>query len=610
MRWTGGYNGFVCFNLTTLAMVTSVSAALNFNPAFHSFIMSMTFDKDNNFYYTINDGGAYKYNFNTSSYTDYTSQFKHQFSHKQSYGIALDASNKIAVMTDNSSDNSGIRTVANIGTGSQDINNFGYGLFKFGPRGNAPGNYNHHRIMQVMPNGNILVPDMNNNRVCIVGSTPVGPIPPTITGFSVPAKAVGDAPFSITAPTSNSSGSFTYTSSNTDVATISGSSVTIVTAGNTTITANQAAAGNFTQGSATTVLTVEDLSIYNVTNLEWGSGNQGLLTATRTNLIAWYDATVSSSYTLSNQGGVSRVSQLNDLSGQNHHLIVNNNSTVVAGPMVNTTNSYFQINGLPAFGFEVDAGLRSNTNVPLAEAITIFMVIRNKTDYFQEYGNFMHHGDRDTDWSLERNGFSTFLKFESGNNNDVGANLTANVNYILIGRLSKNPSKREFWRYSDTQSLVFSSATTPVQISAGSKPIFFGKSSYTGNTESCNSYIGEVIYYKAAISDTDIESNRQYLQKKWFDKASLSKYEKNVSFTMAVKPSNATYKYRYELISNDVVIKTSVIDWVSNQTTTILNDNLNFATLYTFKVSLVNSGNTQVMTPGVTSGSFTTPTQS
>ena len=185
-----------------------------------------------------------------------------------------------------------------------------------------------------------------------------------------------------------------------------------------------------------------------------------------------------------------------------------------------------------------------------------------------------------------------------------------NTYYIFIGRLSKNPSKREFWRYSDTESLVFSSATTPVQISAGSKPIFFGKSSYTGNTESCNSYIGEVIYYKAAISDTDIESNRQYLQKKWFDKASLSKYEKMVSFTMAVKPSNATYKYRYELISNDVVIKTSVIDWVSNQTTTILNDNLNFATLYTFKVSLVNSGNTQVMTPGVTSGSFTTPTQS
>jgi hypothetical protein len=162
MRWTGGYNGFVCFNLTTLATVSTVRAASNF-----SFIMSMTFDKDNNFYYTINDSGAYKYNFNTSSYTDYNSQFNEN----QSYGIALDASNKIAVMNDNSSNNSGIRTVANIGTGSQNINNFGYGLFKFGPRGNAPGNYNHHRIMQVMPSGNILVPDMNNNRVCIVGST-------------------------------------------------------------------------------------------------------------------------------------------------------------------------------------------------------------------------------------------------------------------------------------------------------------------------------------------------------------------------------------------------------------------------------------------------------
>jgi hypothetical protein len=484
--------------------------------------MSMTFDKDNNFYYTINDGGAYKYNFNTSSYTDYNSQFNEN----QSYGIALDASNKIAVMNDNSSNNSGIRTVANIGEGSQNINNFGYGLFKFGPRGNAPGNYNHHRIMQVMPSGNILVPDMNNNRVCIVGSTPVGP--------------------------------------------------------------------------------VEDLSIYNVTNLEWGSGNQGLRTATRTNLLTWYDATVPSSYTtLRLSGYPTQVTKWNDLTGNGYHLVYNSNSLFAAGPQVGSN-----INTLTAFDFDLDRGLRSESSVPLADAITIFMVIKNKGDNLNPYGNFMHHGNRDTDWSIERNGMSADVKFESGNNSNVAFPLAGGYNYILIGRLSKNSNKREFWRYSDGDTATFRSATTPIQISPSlSKSIFVGKADNASYNESCNSLIGEIIYYNAAISDEDIDSNRVYLQKKWFERSSLSTYKQNISFTMPLKPSNVTYKYRYELISNDVVIKTSVIDWVSNQTTTILNDNLNFSTLYTYKVSLVDSDNTQVLTTGVTSGSFTTLAQ-
>ncbi len=79
---------------------------------------------------------------------------------------------------------------------------------------------------------------------------------PTITGFSVPAKNLGDAAFNLTDPTSNSSGAFTYTSSNTNVATISGSTVTIVGVGSTTITANQAADGGFNAGSTTAILVV------------------------------------------------------------------------------------------------------------------------------------------------------------------------------------------------------------------------------------------------------------------------------------------------------------------------------------------------------------------
>jgi hypothetical protein len=79
---------------------------------------------------------------------------------------------------------------------------------------------------------------------------------PAITGFTIPEKLVGDAAFTLTAPTSNSTGAFTYMSSDPTVATVSGNTVTIVGAGTTTITANQEAASPFIAGSAVATLVV------------------------------------------------------------------------------------------------------------------------------------------------------------------------------------------------------------------------------------------------------------------------------------------------------------------------------------------------------------------
>ena len=87
----------------------------------------------------------------------------------------------------------------------------------------------------------------------------VSPLSPTIAVFNVSAKKMGSVPFQITAPISNSAGSFTYTSSNSAVATINGSTVTITGIGTTTITATQAADAGFSAGSTTTTFTVTDL---------------------------------------------------------------------------------------------------------------------------------------------------------------------------------------------------------------------------------------------------------------------------------------------------------------------------------------------------------------
>ncbi|MEO8252837.1 MAG: T9SS type A sorting domain-containing protein [Flavobacterium sp.] len=83
------------------------------------------------------------------------------------------------------------------------------------------------------------------------------PLPnPTQSNFAIADKVVGDPEFKLTAPTSNSDGAFTYISSDQNVATVSGSTITILAAGTTTITANQAATSSYGAKSISATLKV------------------------------------------------------------------------------------------------------------------------------------------------------------------------------------------------------------------------------------------------------------------------------------------------------------------------------------------------------------------
>ena len=90
----------------------------------------------------------------------------------------------------------------------------------------------------------------------IIANFTVNKATPTLSNFSIPTKAYGNNPFTITAPSSNSDGDFSYASSNTSVATIVGNTVTIVGAGSTTITATQSESNNYTSGTTTANFTV------------------------------------------------------------------------------------------------------------------------------------------------------------------------------------------------------------------------------------------------------------------------------------------------------------------------------------------------------------------
>jgi len=97
---------------------------------------------------------------------------------------------------------------------------------------------------------------------------------PLLTSFAVGTKKIGDAAFSLVAPISNSDGAFTYTSSDTSVATIDGSTVTIVGRGTSTITANQASTTNFLSGSTTALFTVNRITTV-LTNFSVGTKTFG-----------------------------------------------------------------------------------------------------------------------------------------------------------------------------------------------------------------------------------------------------------------------------------------------------------------------------------------------
>ncbi|MFC5284532.1 fibrinogen-like YCDxxxxGGGW domain-containing protein [Pedobacter alpinus] len=83
---------------------------------------------------------------------------------------------------------------------------------------------------------------------------------PNLSNFIDLTKTNFDDPYTIVAPVSLSNAAITYTSSNTNVATISGTTVTITGGGTTTITATQTANGLYYGNAITSTLTVNNVS--------------------------------------------------------------------------------------------------------------------------------------------------------------------------------------------------------------------------------------------------------------------------------------------------------------------------------------------------------------
>ena len=108
---------------------------------------------------------------------------------------------------------------------------------------------------------------------------------PNLSNFNSKIKTFYDSSYDIVPPTSLSTGDISYSSSNNAVATISGTSVTILAAGTTTITATQAASAFYYASSISTTLTVNEVSILtkngqiSTTNFNYVNKNGALSTS-------------------------------------------------------------------------------------------------------------------------------------------------------------------------------------------------------------------------------------------------------------------------------------------------------------------------------------------
>jgi alpha-tubulin suppressor-like RCC1 family protein len=96
-------------------------------------------------------------------------------------------------------------------------------------------------------------------------------IPPTLGNFSIPAKTIASEAFVPTPPTSDSGGTWSYESSNVNVATVNASTgaISIVGGGTTTITATQARTSTHDSATATATLTIESETLTQIDGGEY-----------------------------------------------------------------------------------------------------------------------------------------------------------------------------------------------------------------------------------------------------------------------------------------------------------------------------------------------------
>ncbi len=332
----------------------------------------------------------------------------------------------------------------------------------------------------------------------------VNKLAPTIASISPITKMLTTGSYSVVDPVSNSTGAFTYTSSNTAVATISGGIVNLIGAGTSTITATQAATTNYTAGTTTYLLTVST-----------GVGPAGI----NNGILMWLDASDIDADANSANDPVNNTSLAiwKDKSGLTH------NATTFAGQN-NITFLTNQINGKPVAHFtRVNDALGSvmeATGVDIRAAanpaITMFTVYKQGThnnDGGQGqalWGNDNGAWDRFfyNSWSFSDNGIVSLGTVNPTNVAVTGAGIIGKTQLMTAVYNNGIPSGSNIY-FNGAVVNTFTDNTDP---GAAQPDLRIG---WDGDNGTFNGDIAEFIVYNRKLTDCEILQVNQYLGAKY-----------------------------------------------------------------------------------------------
>jgi hypothetical protein len=223
-------------------------------------------------------------------------------------------------------------------------------------------------------------------------------------------------------------------------------------------------------------------------------------------LVAHYDAMIPGSVGLAGMDAGIDASAWSDRTA--------NHFDLVSRPGTYPRYAMSVIAGHPAMDFAGSNGMITGGPSPSlvsTASLTVFIVMQQRVPAM--WGNVMHHGDHDYNWSFRSNAFSAnapqAMHWHSVNDNSFCELILANgVNYVVAGRINGTARDYTLTSGGTTQS----TNCTGNSISAGAPPLYLGTSD---SNEQSNAAIGEVLYFDRALSDTERDMVVAYLTARW-----------------------------------------------------------------------------------------------
>jgi cysteine-rich repeat protein len=165
-------------------------------------------------------------------------------------------------------------------------------------------------------------------------------------------------------------------------------------------------------------------------------------------------------------------------------------------------------------GIDFDGGASLvTTPFALTTDVSVFAVIHHRTP--DPSGAIAHHGDRNSDWSMEQDGSGdpNVLHWQTNSDNaNMKLTLTADTSYVMTGIFDGNARYFEASTFDGSTIAPVSIVDGSHTITTGDKTMFVGTS---GADEASNAAIGELVYFNRALSDVERDAVIAYLQALW-----------------------------------------------------------------------------------------------